>query len=104
MQERELNPTESLNVIHSMINTAKNKLADDGFLLILWGWLILGAAMFHYVSIIMGYNAGHMAWAIAIPLGVISSIVYGLRQKKKEHHKSYIDIYLGYVWAAFIIA
>ncbi len=104
MQEKELNPTESLNVIHSMINTAKNKLADDGFLLILWGWLVLAAAMFHYVSIISGYNAGHMVWAVAIPVGVIVSIVYGLRQKKKEQHKTYIDIYLGYVWAAFIIA
>jgi hypothetical protein len=104
MREEQLNPTESLNVIHSMINTAKNKLADDGFLLILWGWLIIAAAMLHYVSIISDFESGHIVWAVAVPVGVLVSIVYGLRQRKKELHKTYIDTYLGYVWSGFIIA
>ena len=34
MEEKNINPTESIEIINTMINTAKNKLADDGFLYI----------------------------------------------------------------------
>ena len=35
-----LSPEKSFETISAMINTAKNKLADDGFLFIFWGWLV----------------------------------------------------------------
>jgi hypothetical protein len=102
--EETFKPEDSLALINSMINTAKNKLADDGFYFIFWGWLVLFSAMFHYITFKLGYEWGYYVWAILMPLGGIISAVYGFRQQKKEKAKTYIDTYLGYLWIAFGIA
>lgn len=104
MEEKEINPAESLSIITAMIDTAKNKLADDGFLLIFWGWLVFVSAMINYVSILMQSEVGYWVWPVFMPLGGILSVVYGFRQRKKEKVKTYIDTYLGYSWLAFLIA
>lgn len=104
MEEQKLNPAESLQIINNMINTAKNKLADDGFLLIFWGWLIFAAAIIQYTAIIAHLPHSKWIWAIFIPTGAVVSVIYGIRQKKKEKVRTYLDSYLGYSWTAFIIA
>ncbi len=101
---KHLNPSESLDLINSMINTSKNRLADDGFFIIFWGWLILFCSLINYVSILMGSDYGSLVWPILPPLGGIFSIIYGRMQKKKETVKTYIDSYLTYSWGAFILA
>ncbi len=104
MEEKKLNPAESLEIISNMINTAKNKLADDGFLLIFWGWLVFAAALTHYITIMAGIPYGHWVWPILMPLGGVVAVIYGYRQKKQETVRTYMDHYLGYSWGAFIIA
>lgn len=100
-EEKEMNPAESLTLINTMINAAKNKLADDGFLLIFWGWLVLSASMIHYLCIIANINYGHLVWPVLMPAGGIVSIMYGYKQSKKEIVRTYVDTYLGYLWGAF---
>lgn len=104
MEEKQLHPAESLEIISSMINTAKNKLADDGFLLIFWGWLIFSAALIQYITIAVNIPYGEWVWMIFIPTGIVVSIIYGLKQRKTNRVRTYMDIYLGYLWTAFIIA
>jgi hypothetical protein len=104
MEEKEINPAESLDIINRMINTSKNKLADDGFMFIFWGWLVCIAALTHYVTIRMNLEQGHLVWPILMPLGGVVSAIYGYRQKKKTQVRTYIDVYLGYLWGAFAIA
>jgi hypothetical protein len=105
MKENELNPAQSLDIIQTMINTAKNRLADDGFLLILWGWLVFSASLIHYGTITLGIANGGLVWAIGMPLGAVISIIYSIRKRKKEQQvRTYIDSYLGYVWTAFVTA
>jgi hypothetical protein len=103
MEEKQIQPNESLAIISSMIDTAKNKIADDGFLFIFWGWNVLVAAMIHYLTVKFDIPNGGLAWAILMPLGGVVSIVYGVRQKKQERVKTYVDEYLGYNWWAFCI-
>jgi hypothetical protein len=104
MENENLNPEQSLHVISTMINTAKNKLADDGFLFIFWGWLVMLSALFHYITFKLGISWGYWVWVIAMPLGGIVSMIYGVKQKKKSVVKTYIDTYLSYAWIAFGIA
>lgn len=103
MQEKQIQPNESLAIISSMIDTAKNRIADDGFLLIFWGWNVIAAAMIHYATLRLGINNGAIVWLILMPLGGVVSMIYGMRQRKKERVKTYVDEYLGYSWWAFII-
>jgi hypothetical protein len=105
MQQQEtFKPEESLALINTMINTAKNRLADDGFYFIFWGWLVMASAMINYIAVKTGVEEGYWVWAILMPLGGIVSAVYGFRQQKKETVKTYIDTYLGYLWGGFGIA
>ena len=104
MENKDFNPTESMQLINTMINTAKNKLADDGFLIIFWGWLVMVAALIQYIALKINFEHGEYVWAILMPLGGIFSAVYGYKQNKKKSVKTYVDTYLSYLWGAFGIA
>jgi len=103
MEEKQIHPNESLAIISSMIDTAKNKIADDGFLYIFWGWNVLLAAMIHYFTVKVGIPGGALSWAVLMPLGGLVSAIYGRKQRKKERVRTYVDEYLGYNWMAFLI-
>ena len=102
--EENFNPEQSLKLINGIIHSAKNKLADDGFHLIFWGWLILVCAMTSYVSVKLNFEAGFWVWAVLPTLGGIFSSVYGRRQAKNSKVKTYIDTYLAYLWGGFVLA
>jgi hypothetical protein len=95
--------TESMDIINKMISNAKNKLADDGVILIFWGWAISGCALIQYVTIKMNINYGFWAWIIVCPAGGIFSAIYGRKQERKKTVKSYVDTYLKYLWVASVI-
>ena len=103
MEEKEINAQESLALINNMINAAKNKLADDGFFFIFWGWMVTVSALFHYITIKLGFEWGYWVWMILMPLGAIISTIYGYKQGKSKKVKTHIDVYLGYLWGGFII-
>lgn len=103
MEEKEIQPSESIALITGMINTAKNRLADDGFLLIFWGWNVLAAALIQYACLMLAIPGGYFSWMILMPLGAIISIVYGIKQRSKDRVKTHVDNYLGYNWGGFII-
>ena len=100
-QEETFNPQESMQVISSMIITAKNKLADDGFALIFWGWLVTLSALIHYFTILLNIDYGYFVWPVLMPLGGIVSAYIGYKQGKKKKVKSYMDTDLSYLWIAF---
>lgn len=103
-EKEELNPQESLAIIQNMIATAKHQLADDGFYLLLWGWLVFASAMVHYMGLQIEWYAAGVVWAITMPIGGIVSVIYSRKEAKTEHVKTYLSSYLGYLWTAFGIA
>ena len=104
MNEKELNPAESLSIITGMINTAKNRLADDGFLIIFWGWLVFSAALINYVSLAFQSDYGYLVWPVLMPAGGIFTAIYSARKNRNNVVDSYTKSFLGYCWTAFIIA
>lgn len=104
MEDKTLNPKESLQLIGTMIENAKHKLADDSFQLIFWGWLVFSCAIINYVGIQLNSYYGYYVWPILMPIGGIVSYIEGRKQKQNEKVKTYVDTYLGYSWSAFIVA
>ena len=102
--QSDLQPQESLAIINSMIQTAKNKLADDGFYIIFWGWLVFAASLIHYTGIQTGFYQAGVVWPILMPAGGLVSYLYGRKANKKETVKTYIHSYLQYSWLAFGVA
>lgn len=94
-------PAESIRIIEEMILTAKNRLADDGFYIIFWGWLVFCAALINYAFWVFGSHLGFYVWPVLMPLGAIVSVVTGKLRQSNKPVKSLVDTYLNFVWIAF---
>src|SRR5687767_1343311 len=103
MQDKTITEKESLLLIHQMIQSAKSKMSDDGFLYLLWGWLVLAASLAEYALIRMDYEHHYITWML-MPLGAVVSIFYGRGKSKNETVKTYVDEFMAYLWGAFVVA
>src|SRR5271163_3047044 len=91
-------PEESLQVIQTMINQAKNSVADKSFYFLLWGWLVFIAAILQYtLKVIVRTEAHPYVWNIMF-IGFIASAAYGSKQKNKQV-KTYVEEGLRNIWA-----
>ena len=94
---------ESMMLIASMINKAKNQVSENGFLYIIWGWVILICCIvqftsdqfFHYPNV---YYVWFSTYAV-----LIFQIVYLVRKKKRGQSKTYTEEINGFVWIAFAV-
>ena len=99
-----LNEQQSLQIIDQMISRAKNDVRDNGFMYLFWGWLVLVAAITHYIlQFVVEYQKFWLPWAILMPLGGIVSGIIGARQNKTEKVKTYVSEFLGYLVIAFMV-
>jgi hypothetical protein len=63
--EKNISPEEGLHLIHTMINTARNKVSEDGFHLMFWGsygYNMLPAELFFdwdKLCTLVGFQAMH---------------------------------------------
>ncbi len=95
---------DNLQLIQRMINTAKENIEDDSFYFLLWGWFVFAACILHFVLLKTVPDMQGIGWVILMPLGGIISMVYGIRQEKKQRIKSYIDDLMKYVLIAFLVS
>jgi len=103
MQEENFSGEQSLAIIESMINKAKNQFSENGFMYLLWGWVILFCSLSHFVlEYFMHYPNPQLVWMLTW-LALIVQIVYLSRKKKTRLVKTYTDEITGYVWIAFVI-
>jgi hypothetical protein len=103
MEEREINPAESLSIIQNMVNKTQRQFSDDSFYYIMWGWLVLAASIIHFVLLQMNVEQAPIVWLL-MPIGGIVSMIYGAKQSKKEKIKSYVSTYMSYLWGAMVLA
>lgn len=106
---KELNPTESLNLISEAIHKTKENIKGQSFYYIMWGWIITLASFSHYIlASFTGFKMQYLPWLILIPLGWILSIAYGIKSEKVKPYESYFDSFLKYLWVvlgvSFIVA
>ncbi len=90
MQDQDFSAEQSLKVIQSMIEKAKEDLSMNAFFYLLWGWLIFIAAIAQYVLlVIVQYPKHYLVWML-MWVGAIVSIVYGIRAEKKPKVVTYM--------------
>lgn len=103
MQEEQLSGDESLKLIQSMINKAKNQFSENGHLYLLWGWVVLLCSIAQFVLLYyFKYEYHYLVW-MACWGAFIYQAIYLYRREKKKHVKTYTDEIIGYVWIAFVI-
>jgi hypothetical protein len=101
MQPDNFSPKDSLQLIDSMISQAKNRFSENGFLYLLWGWVILFCSVTHFILIKLDlFEHPEIIWA-STWLVVIFQVIYLLRRRKKQTVKTYSEHIIGYVWMVF---
>ncbi|HZG01139.1 MAG TPA: hypothetical protein VEY71_09055 [Chitinophagales bacterium] len=104
MQDKAITEHESLLLIREMIQATKAKLSEDGFMFLLWGWLVFIASLAEFALMQIEYPHHYITWSVLMPLGAVVSVVYSLRKSKTENVKTYVDEFMAYLWGAFVVA
>lgn len=101
MQPENFSPKDSLLLIDSMINQAKNRFSENGFLYLLWGWLILFCSLGHFILLQLHlFKQPEIIWA-SCWVTAIFQIIYLAQKKKKEKVKTYSDQIINSIWICF---
>ncbi|GAA4009924.1 hypothetical protein GCM10022408_22620 [Hymenobacter fastidiosus] len=99
--EKPFSAPDSLRLIQDMIQSAKQELSDNSFDLLLWGWLVLVAALSHYVLLRVGYDKPWLAWPVLMSLGSVAAFVHGFRRGRRERVRTAQTDFMIYLWAGF---
>ncbi len=81
---------QSLQVIQSMIEKAKQDVANNSFYLLLWGWLIFIAALLNFgLMKFTHFEQPYLAWNL-VWIGAIASIIKGVKDSRKIAVKTFV--------------
>ncbi|SJZ34831.1 hypothetical protein [Sediminibacterium ginsengisoli] len=104
MDNKKLSPQESLDLIQSMVQQAKQKASDNSFYFLFWGWLVFACCLLQFVmKAILHYPQHYLVWW-AMPLGGVISGIYSFRQSRTRQVRSFIDDALSSFWISIAIA
>lgn len=96
---KQLNPTESLNIISDAINQTRENLKEQSFYFVLWGSLIPLASITHYLLLkFTDLEHSYIPWLILTPIGWIVSITYSIKRENTNKYETYFDMFLKYLW------
>ncbi len=98
--KKQLSEKESLSLIATMINKAKDSYHDTGVSAIMWGSIIAICALVKLSEIQFNYRLPFDINLITI-LAIIPQIFISIKEKKRRLVKSYDDAYMDYIWLAF---
>lgn len=101
--EKQLTEHESLQIIHEMINAAKNDVKADAFIFLLWGYLVLIASVAQFIMLELDINHNGTPWLL-MPLGGLITIIYVFQKNKKTRTKTHVTEFIKFIWIAFGVA
>jgi hypothetical protein len=103
MQEEQITEQESLRIIEAMINTAKSQFSEDGFLYLMWGWLVFFCSIAQFVLLHYFNSFWHWTVWLLTWVAIVYQYIYLKRKHRKKKVTTYADSIIGTVWLAFII-
>lgn len=102
-QEKQLTEQESLSLITTMINKAKNSYHDTGISAIMWGSIIAVCSLVRLSEVHFNYKLPFDIYLLTLA-AIIPQIIFSIKEKKERKVISYDDTYLDYIWLGFGIA
>jgi hypothetical protein len=104
MDEQSLPPQQSLLLIESMINKAKNRFSENGFLYLLWGVVIFCNAITHFLLIKFTHiKQPELVWLTCI-LAAAVQVFYIWRNNRNRTVKTYTEEMIDHIWLYFGIS
>lgn len=101
--EQTLTGEQSLELITSMINQAKNDYYDTGVSALLWGSVIIFCSLVTYANQYLQWAALNYIWFLTIA-AVVPQVIISIREARRRRYKSYQSDLIGGVWLSYAIA
>ena len=102
-EETIMTEKESMQLIASMINKAKNNFSEKGLLYLIWGWVILFCCITNFVgTYFFSYDKIYFVWLI-VYIVLIFQIFYLRKIRKARATKTYTGEINAFVWIVFSI-
>jgi len=98
---------EQIELINDTINKTKENLKSSSFGFVLWGTLIAMLSFFHHIfpEIVQQTRYSTLLYWVLIPvLGMIFTVIYNIKQRKKTGYETHIGRALKIIWGVFNIS
>jgi hypothetical protein len=99
-QEKQLTEKESLELIATMINKAKDAYYDTGISAIMWGALVAFCSLVKFSELHFGYRLPFDIYWLTV-IGIVPQIFIARKEKKERTVRSYDDAFMHYLWLGF---
>lgn len=103
MENKDLSHEESLRLIESMINKAKNSYHDTGIGPILWGTIITICSLVTFSQMNGYFDLPFDVWWLTV-VAIIPQVIYSIRSGKKSKHTSHDEAAMDAIWICFGIS
>ena len=103
-EETVMTEKESMQLITSMINKAKNNFSERGLLYLIWGWVILFCCITHFVGLYFFHYINISFVWLVVYLVLIFQIVYLRKMRKSRTSQTYTGEINAFVWIVFTIS
>ncbi|MBE0650112.1 MAG: hypothetical protein IH595_04645 [Bacteroidales bacterium] len=101
MENTELTPEKSFDLINQVISNARNRIEENGFIYAFWGLLSTATALGQFFLLKNGYfNINYYPYFI-MPLGAIYTGFYFYKKKGGEQNQ--IGKIIGISWSAIVL-
>ena len=101
--EKTLTGEQSLELITSMINQAKNDYFDTGISALLWGGVIIFCSLATYANHWLKWVALDYIWFLTCA-AFVPQVIISIREAKGRGYRSYQSELIGGVWISYAIA
>jgi len=102
--EIKMTEKESLELIATMINKAKNRVSETGTMYLFWGWLILLCCLVHFTALhFFNYPYAYLVW-LSTWIVVIVQFFYFRKKKKFKKVTTYTGEINRFVWLVFLVS
>lgn len=100
MDKDKMDPAQSLELINTMINKAKNSFHDTGVGAMLWGGVIAFCCLVKLAEIQFNFRLPFDIQLLTL-IAIVPQIFITLKEKKERKARSYDDLFLDYLWLGF---
>jgi len=83
-----ISEADQLELIHKMINSARDEHHENGLGWIVWGIILFVASLGTYFMLEYQLKGSFWLWNIVLPIGLLLIFISVIRRKKRQHHRS----------------
>jgi hypothetical protein len=101
-QDEQFDPIQSLKIIRETIDLAQQTVRENGFHLLLWGWLVVAAGLTSgYMGTVLHHDFFWMPWPLMSVIGVPIAFIYEGRRGNRQKRTNLVHQWYGSIWMVF---